>query len=169
MRSCALRRYCHALAISPNALENWLRPCADLEREEERADAQAPGAHEVRAGGEQSRLHEQGHHPQVDVVPGEQPCAGHRGAERALGDAGDAPRSWSSRPNAFTTRIPRTGLVDGGGDLGALVELGPAQSPQPAPEFVDQPDVDREREDRSTPMIGLMMVTMTETDEQIGA
>ena len=27
MRSCALRRYCHALAISPNALENWLRPC----------------------------------------------------------------------------------------------------------------------------------------------
>ncbi len=25
-RSCALRRYCHALAISPNAEENWLRP-----------------------------------------------------------------------------------------------------------------------------------------------
>ena len=70
--------------------ENWLRPCADLEREEERADGEVAGAQEVGADGEQSCLHEQGHHLQEDVVPGEEPGAGHREAEGALGDVGDA-------------------------------------------------------------------------------
>ena len=100
---------------------------ADLEREEEGADAEAADAHEVGAGGEQCGLYQQRHHAEVDVVTGEEAGARHRVPEGSLGHLAHALALAILAPERLHHPDPAYRLVDCGGDLGALVQFGPAE------------------------------------------
>ena len=158
-RSCTERQHLgeavlRAAEVLPGARDvterarELVQPRADLEREEERSDRELTGAHQVGADRKQTCLHEQRHHLEVDVVAGEEPSAGHREAERALGDVGDALALLLLAAEGLDDADPAHRFVDRARDLGALVELRPAQCSQSRAEPVDQPDVDRDREQR---------------------
>ena len=120
----------------------------ELERDEERAERDVVGRHEPRAHVQQQRLREHRQRLQRQVEPGEQPGTRHRVPE----DAQRHRRHLRPLVLLAAERLHDADaahrLVDRGGHLGALVELGPRQRRELGADPAQQGDGDRDRQHR---------------------
>ena len=78
-------------------------------------------------------------------------------------------RSWSSRPNAFTTRIPRTGSSMAVVTSARSLSSAQLNARSRLRNLLTSQTLIGSARIESTPMIGLMMVTMIATESRIGA
>lgn len=120
----------------------------ELKGDEERAERDAVGRDEARAHVEQQRLREDGQRLEREVEPGEQPRARHRVPVDAQRDRGDLRALVLLAAERLHDADAAHRLVDRGGHLGSLVELGPRQRGEPGADHAQQLDGDRQRQQR---------------------
>ena len=148
MRSCAPRRYCHALANSSKLAEIIASAVQIWNASRNVPRLRLPDAMRCAPSASTAAWMMKGASLSGDVVPSEEPNPGHREAVRLLGDRVHLGALGVFAAERLHDADAAHGLVDGAHHFGALVELGPREAAEAHAEAADQPEVQRHRGQR---------------------